>query len=45
MGERSRYVVSASEDGHIYVWDLASGNLLNMLRSAEGDQCVQVGEG
>lgn len=42
MGQRSRYVVSASDDGHLFVWDLESGELLNMLAGAEGDHSVQV---
>ena len=44
MGRRSRYVASASDDGHIFVWDLQSAELLNMLPGADGDNCVQASQ-
>ena len=33
MGARGEFVVSGSDDGHVFVWDRASGRLANMLRA------------
>ncbi|GAX80027.1 hypothetical protein CEUSTIGMA_g7466.t1 [Chlamydomonas eustigma] len=41
MGQRSQFVVTCSDDGHLFVWDLSSGELLNMCPGAQGDHCVQ----
>ena len=32
MGPHSEFVLSGSDDGHIFAWDRASGRLLNILR-------------
>ncbi len=42
MGLQSRYVVSTSDDGHIFIWDMLNGSLVNMLAGAQGSHCVQV---
>ncbi len=33
MGSGSQYVVSGSDDGHIFVWERATGSLVNLLRT------------
>lgn len=41
MGSHSQYVVSGSDDGHIFVWDRGTGELANLLRSSDsGVSCV-----
>ena len=41
MGSGSQYVVSGSDDGHIFVWERATGSLVNLLRSSDsGVSCV-----
>jgi WD40 repeat protein len=32
MGSRSQYVLSGSDDGCMYVWDAASGRVINVVR-------------
>ena len=36
MGGRGEFVVSPSEDGHAFVWDRASGTLVNLLLAEDG---------
>ncbi|EIE20239.1 hypothetical protein COCSUDRAFT_48661 [Coccomyxa subellipsoidea C-169] len=41
MGSHSQYVVSGSDDGHIFVWQRGTGQLVNLLRSSDtGVSCV-----
>jgi WD40 repeat protein len=41
MGSRSQYVVSGSDEGHIFVWERGTGALVNLLRSSDaGVSCV-----
>ncbi|CAL8470916.1 g10458 [Coccomyxa elongata] len=41
MGSGSQYVVSGSDDGHIFIWERATGALVNLLLSSDsGVSCV-----
>jgi hypothetical protein len=32
MGTRSEFVVSGSDCGHVFIWNSASGKLVNLLK-------------
>lgn len=41
LGSRDEFVVSGSDDGRVFIWDQASGRLVNMLSSDDRNvSCV-----